>query len=917
MQSLFQLVIHGKSFPIPSNFYHFSSVDPSIIKSLLTNHYYEIQSDVDESSFESFVNWWVNQEAPNLCPENIQNFDKLTKEFNWMIDPIQSYISMMSDSENEDNNEDKFKIVINDFSFALNVNDKTACLIECNSQNDVVFVPRSFEYDSQEFIITNIGKCAFRDLRYIKNVQFAEDSEIREIGSFAFANSSLESIVIPSHVKVINKGAFFGCRKLKKFELPRDSELEKMGKQVFFDSAVETMNIPSSFIDFNGGFCKKTPYLKNLSISLFNMGLSYLDNKFVIGQSDLGENFAVLLFARRDLVKAIIPSFINQIAPFAFDECKQLKSVIFADDSELQVIDQNAFNNTLIESISIPSHVKKIGKHAFSNCKKLAKVSFTDDSELEIIDKEAFSSTAIEEIIIPPHVKAIGEYAFTYCNQLKKVLFDSNSELEFIGDYSFSSSAIEDIVIPPHVKVVAKDAFSYCNQLKKVDFSMNSEIQIIGTYAFFKSSIETLIIPSSIVELQKRWCSKTKGLFNITIEPKEVQNIVLFDNALMLGKSNVNEDVYDVLICARRDIERAVIPPFVKKIASHAFNNCKKLQTVIFAENSQLLDIDEYAFAKSSIRDISIPSQVTYIGEYSFSNCNQLINIEIPKDSQLRFIDDSAFCGCPFRHFFIPSFVDRIGENAFSECSNLEDLYITEDSNLNYIDMKAFYRTAIKKISLPQKVSFIGKNAFSICDNLQYIELPENSEYRTITNQQFNCSSIESIKIPANVEKIDEGWCKNASNLKYFFINPNNRYLANYQNDFILGKSNPESDVFDIIIFARRDIEYCLIPHFIRQIGPFALYKCFLLKKVEFAENSELEFIGNRAFSKTSLEKIYFPSTLRVIDENAFAQSENLESIAFPDNSELQSIDKYAFDGVPIKRIIIPPELKNLLQLNF
>lgn len=47
---------------------------------------------------------------------------------------------MMSDSENEDNNEDKFKIVINDFSFALNVNDKTACLIECNSQNDVVFV---------------------------------------------------------------------------------------------------------------------------------------------------------------------------------------------------------------------------------------------------------------------------------------------------------------------------------------------------------------------------------------------------------------------------------------------------------------------------------------------------------------------------------------------------------------------------------------------------------------------------------------------------------------------------------------------------------------------------------------------------------------------------------------------------------
>ena len=47
-----------------------------------------------------------------------------------------------------------------------------------------------------------------------------------------------------------------------------------------------------------------------------------------------------------------------------FDEYS-LKKIEFADDSKLQIIDDYAFYQASIESISIPSQVIRIGNHAF------------------------------------------------------------------------------------------------------------------------------------------------------------------------------------------------------------------------------------------------------------------------------------------------------------------------------------------------------------------------------------------------------------------------------------------------------------------------------------------------------------------------------------------------------------------------
>ena len=71
----------------------------------------------------------------------------------------------------------------------------------------------------------------------------------------------------------------------------------------------------------------------------------------------------------------------------------------------------------------------------------------------------------------------------------------------------------------------------------------------------------------------------------------------------ILGKSNIRNKQYDVLIFAHKDIEVAIIPSFIKRIAQSAFGNCTKLKQIEFEENSQLQVIDEYAFLASSLND--------------------------------------------------------------------------------------------------------------------------------------------------------------------------------------------------------------------------------------------------------------------------------------------------------------------------
>lgn len=143
---------------------------------------------------------------------------------------------------------------------------------------------------------------------------------------------------------------------------------------------------------------------------------------------------------------------VTEIYPFAFSNCKKIKSV------------------TLPESLTV------IGSHAFADCTKLTEIKISDN--IKTICNSAFENcSALASVTLPDGLEAIGSSAFSGCSALKKVSFGKN--LKSIGEYGFFDCAsLTEAILPDSVKNLGMYAFGKCYALSTVKTGNNiSEIE--------------------------------------------------------------------------------------------------------------------------------------------------------------------------------------------------------------------------------------------------------------------------------------------------------------------------------------------------------------------------------------------------------------------------------------------------------
>lgn len=774
-EEAFELILQSKIFKIPSKFPSLIYVDRNIYTKLITEKRYEVKTRSNELIFQSFVNYWVNEEIPDLQFDNIDEYDELSQEFDIMKEIILIFQKSTSNVEikilmkkkeefkqkilekrnklatakkkfneviqilfrsdtisNLRNDKIDFKkliigdpylidlnvrkkVTINGIIFALNEKEKTAGVFKCTSQEADVFIPHSINYGFTEFVVTTIHQNSFSKSKEIKTIKFPENSQINLIEKSSFAFSSIESIKFPNNVTKIAESAFSTCKNLVSVEFSEKSELKIIENNAFESSSIKKIKIPSS-VELKEGWCSRISELNDITIiSNSNENkIIYYDDKFIIGKSDIkSSNYDILYFVRQDLEKVIIPSFIKIIAPYAFNSSK-LNAVEFPEDSQIKIIDNCAFFASKIADISIPSSVTQIGDSCFSSCK-----------------------------------------------DLKSITFSENSKLKYLGKFAFLFSTIEEIKIPPQVTKIQNSTFTLCDKLLKVEFSNNSTLRAIGKYSFISSGVKSITIPSSIIYFKEEWCTQTCNIYDINIFTSNKVNIICYDNKLILGKSNPKSDVFDILFFARRDIENILIPPFIKQIASYAFERCNKLKFIEFTEDSQLQLIEKYAFLSTSIEKIIIPSNVI-----------------------------------------------RIDKFAFAQCSNLKEINFSQESKLKEIGSFAFSITSIESICIPSSLIKINEKCFFQCKRLKSVEFSQKSQLKTIENRAFSYSSIENLSIPSSITKLQQGWCASLDNLKninIFSNNCNEDNIMNYQNnELMIGKSDLKGSNYDVLYFAKK-----------------------------------------------------------------------------------------------------------------
>ena len=345
-----------------------------------------------------------------------------------------------------------------------------------------------------------------------------------------------------------------------------------------------------------------------------------------------------------------------------------------------------------------------------------------------------------------------------------------------------------------------------------------TENNVVGSNMFNNAkSLISLVLPSTIQKIESYSIQNCDNLATITIPElcKEVESSAIYscDNisSIYIGKSLEKFGSMNGNFC-----------PALKTISVDANNvNYVSVNGILYSKDMDILYkypsgkaessfeipssvkiIDDYAFSRTSLENITMPNgletintgvfdgckglnsvempqTVKEIGMFAFQNCAKITSVVIP--DEVKELKSFAFGYCVnLRDVIIGASVDKIDGSAFSGCTSLQSFVVSKDNNtytaeggiLYSKDLTALVRCPLALYSdemiLGDEVRVIESNAFQNCKNIKKFKLPDG--LKEIRTSAFDRCTMEAIAIPNSVEKIGMFAFQNCINLKNFSI---------------------------------------------------------------------------------------------------------------------------------------------------
>ena len=253
---------------------------------------------------------------------------------------------------------------------------------------------------------------------------------VTSIGDYAFSEYSLTSITIPNSVTSIGSSAFYSCSNLISVTFEEESELKSIGEFAFgYCNGLTSIIIPSGVTSIgNYAFfvCCRLVEVYNLSSLNITRGSSdngYVGNEAKVIHTSLEEESSIIKTNEKYIfVKD------NEEYYLVGYEGTDTKIILPKDiDGYDYKINNFAFREYSLESVSIPDSVIAMGEGIFIKCGNL--ISVTIGSGIKSISSYSFRNcSSLKNITIPSNITSIEEYAFDGCNSLENVYYNGTIE---------------------------------------------------------------------------------------------------------------------------------------------------------------------------------------------------------------------------------------------------------------------------------------------------------------------------------------------------------------------------------------------------------------------------------------------------------------------------------------------------------
>lgn len=556
------------------------------------------------------------------------------------------------------------------------------------------------------------------------------------------------------------------------------------------------------------------------------------------------------------LLSITYPASLDSIGNYAFSGCKILSSTSFQEssDHELKIKDASFKDCVALSEVRFPGQLSLLGDNTYQGCTALKDVVFSKNEQYQpalTIGSYTFAQCSlINTFFFPSRLTSVGNFAFTKCYRLTNLTFEDSNEAIWLGSGAYynnyngkNDDDYDDVYKPlfyncPLTSLYMGRNIDYTSDYGRAPFCKQHILTDVrfsqaGTVTYCKDNLlykvnncASLTLPESLTSIGDETFAGMSKLRSIVI-PNSVTAIgySAFEDDTALESVRLSTScpyLPKYMFSGCSGLKIITIPAVVNKMGDKMFTNCTSLNTVIFDDASDIIDmgygsseennglfrdcpietlylgrrlsyntevpsrspfysiaelknltlgkylkvVDKYMFSYcTGLENVYVPDNITSINMWGFRGCSALKSVRFSEN--LSQIGDYGFSECAsLDNVTFPASMTSTSDNSFSNCSSLRNLDLGK--NLLVIGPSAFENDSILSgVNIPETVYGLGVGAFKSCVSLPYVKIPKG-DLTTVSKESFKgCKGIEWISLSENITSLGENAFEGCTGIKY------------------------------------------------------------------------------------------------------------------------------------------------------